>query len=268
MPKPYLLDVARGLGSLPVVFRRALGEWLRSVGLRAPKPQEFPLGYDAAARCAYLEAEPYTMTDKRRVLALIEAVRYLERCQIEGDIVECGVWRGGSMMAASRSLIQAGNTRRRLVLYDTFAGMVSPTALDVNHAGEHAAEKYQKAKLADREGSSWCYCALPDVQRNLAQVGYPPERIQFVEGKVEDTLPKTTPERIALLRLDTDLYESTRAEMEYLYPRLVPGGVLIVDDYLYWGGSRAAVDEYVHKHGLRLLLTPIDGGGVIAVKQD
>jgi hypothetical protein len=97
-------------------------------------------------------------------------------------------------------------------------------------------------------------------------VGYPEERIHFVPGRVEETLPQNAPKDIALLRLDTDWYASTKHELQHLYPRLVPGGVLIVDDYGYWQGARQAVDEYLSENGLALLLNRIDHTARIAVK--
>jgi hypothetical protein len=107
---------------------------------------------------------------------------------------------------------------------------------------------------------------LDAVRRTVLGSGYPAERVHFVEGRVEDTLPAHAPEQLALLRLDTDWYESTRAEMEHLYPRLVPGGVLIIDDYGHWEGARRAVDEHFAAHGPAPLLHRIDYTARIAVK--
>src|ERR1051325_10354963 len=87
-----------------------------------------------------------------------------------------------------------------------------------------------------------------------------------LEGTVEETIPAQAPERIALLRLDTDWYESTRHELVHLYPRLVPGGVLIIDDYGHWEGARKAVDEYIAQNNLRLFLNRIDYAGRLAIK--
>ena len=99
----------------------------------------------------------------------------------------------------------------------------------------------------------------------MVETGYPEERVHFHPGKVEDTIPGRAPERIALLRLDTDWYESTRHELEHLYARVPSGGVLIIDDYATWQGARKAVDEFLERAGERLLLVPI-AAGRIAVK--
>jgi hypothetical protein len=92
------------------------------------------------------------------------------------------------------------------------------------------------------------------------------ERVHFIEAPVEESLPAHAPEQIALLRLDTDWYASTRHELEHLYPRLVPGGVLIIDDYGHWEGARRAADEYFGKIGEHLLLNRLDYAARIAVK--
>jgi predicted O-methyltransferase YrrM len=108
---------------------------------------------------------------------------------------------------------------------------------------------------------------VEDVQRNLGRTGYDPSRLHFIKGKVEETLPGQAPdEPIALLRLDTDWYSSTKHELVHLFPRLVPGGVLILDDYGWWKGSRQAYDEYAKENGVRLLLNRIDNAGRLAIK--
>jgi O-methyltransferase len=102
----------------------------------------------------------------------------------------------------------------------------------------------------------------------MYSTGYDMGRIHFVKGKVEDTIPNGAPSRIAILRLDTDWYESTRHELENLYPRLSPRGVLIIDDYGHWAGCRQAVDEYIHSNKIKLLLNRVDYTGRVAVKTE
>ena len=150
------------------------------------------------------------------------------------------------MMAVALALLARGQSHRHLYLYDTFEGMSEPTEADRSHTGESA--QAQLARTARGEGV-WCEAGLEDVQANLAATGYPAERIHFVRGKVEDTIPGTVPEKIALLRLDTDWYESTRHELQHLYPRLSRFGPLIIDDYGHWQGARRAVDEYFAGRG-------------------
>lgn len=210
--------------------------------------------------------QPYTMTGTRRVCALIEAVEYVLANDIPGAIVECGVWKGGSIMAAAKTLQLHGCDDREIYLFDTFEGMTAPDARDVSRDGEPARELFEETSTGE-DSSAWCDATLDDVRRAVVSTGYPESRFHFVKGKVEDTVPESAPEGIALLRLDTDWYESTKHEMVHLFPRLAPGGVLILDDYGYWEGSREAVDEYLAETGTPLLLCRIDDAARIAVKQ-
>ena len=180
----------------------------------------------------------FTMTSPNRLLALREAVRYVVRKGIPGDIVECGVWRGGSLMAASETLLGLGETTRTLWGYDTFSGMPEP-GTDRDSFGVSAVEY---AKAHGSGGTGWQAASEAEVKGNLERIGYP--HIRLIAGKVEDTIPQAAPTTIALLRLDTDWYESTRHSLEHLYPRLSRGGALLLDDYGYWDRQRRAVDEY------------------------
>lgn len=223
-------------------------------------------GIDAATAATIQAVRRYTMTSELRVAALCDAVRYVARHRIPGAVVECGVWRGGSMMAAARTLLEAGDGGRDLYLFDTFEGMTAPGTEDVAIDGVSAAELMERT--ADRESadSVWCRAPLEGVRQAMAGTGYDPARIHYVAGRVEDTLPGNAPEQIALLRLDTDWYESTRCEMQHLFPRLSVGGVLILDDYGHWLGARRAVDEYLSEHDVPLFLQKIDYTGRYAVK--
>ena len=114
--------------------------------------------------------------------------------------------------------------------------------------------------------STWCYSPIEDVKKNVLSTGYPERNVHFIKGKVEDSIPGHIPEKIALLRLDTDWYESTKHEMTHLFPRLVQGGVLIIDDYGHWEGARRAVDEYCADNGIHILLNRVDYTARIGVK--
>jgi O-methyltransferase len=227
------------------------------------QPPEFPPDFDDASIALCRAVQPYTMTSKERVFALRQSVEYIVRAGIPGDIVECGVWKGGSMMAVALSLKELGQTRR-LHLFDTFEGMSEPTGVDKTFRGEAAGALMAKN---ERETSAiWAFGALDEVKKNVLGTGYDPSLVEFVQGKVEDTLPARAPEQIALLRLDTDWYESTKHELTHLYPRLSVGGVLIIDDYGHWEGARKAVDEYVREMQLKVLLQRIDYTGRACIK--
>lgn len=207
----------------------------------------------------------HTMTDPPRIDALYAAVEQIVATGIEGDLVECGVYRGGCAMTMAMALRAAGAEERVIWLYDTFEGMTRPDGNDVRiDDGTPAAVKFE-ATATDENTSTWCAADLGTVRSNMLRTGYPAERLRFVVGPVEETLrTPPIPERIALLRLDTDWYESTRVELEVLMPRLVPGGVLIVDDYNHWAGSRRAVEEYFATRD-RPILFPVGSSSVMGV---
>jgi hypothetical protein len=208
--------------------------------------------------------KPATMTTPERIIGLCRALEYVVRNQIHGDFVECGVYKGGSTMAAALTLLHLGVPDRTLCLFDTFEGMSEPTEADIETFSGQRAD----ALLASTDKSSpyWAYAPLEQVRRNLTSTGYPPELLRFIKGRVEDTLPSEAPDQISVLRLDTDWYESTKHELDTLFPRLSVGGVLIIDDYGFWSGARKAVDEYFQEHGIRMLLNRLDFTGHIGVK--
>jgi O-methyltransferase len=212
-----------------------------------------------------LATEPTTMTSPERIIGLVRAVDYIVRAKVPGDLVECGVWRGGSMFAAAQALLNRGCTDRQLWLYDTFEGMSPPTTADIDLHGKTAAGLLQLHNPQDRRGV-WCLSRREEVEQTMVESGYPTDRTRFVAGKVEETLPVTRPGAIALLRLDTDWYESTRCELEHLFPLLSPGGILIVDDYGHWQGCRRAVDDYFDSTGQIIHLARMDYTGRIGIK--
>ena len=236
----------------------------------AVSAQEFPLDFTAQEREIWRSVEQHTMTSKERVVSLIRAVQYLERNRVPGAFVECGVWRGGSMMAAAKTLLMMEKPDRELFLFDTYCGMPDPALVDVDVHGRSA-----EALLADSrklpvqkqdQNHIIAHCPLEIVRTNLVSTGYPPEKLHFVEGRVEETIPKHAASHIALLRLDTDWYESTRHELIHLFPRLSSRGILIIDDYGHWQGSRIAVDEYFEQNPEPIFLSRIDHTARIGVR--
>jgi hypothetical protein len=247
---------------------RATGYRLTRVAPKAaPKParrreRALPGHFDAEAKQIIRRVKPWTMTNPTRLFALIVATRYVAAHGIPGDYVECGVWRGGSTQAAALAFLECGVSDRDLHLFDTFEGMPEPTERDRHHGGRLASEMLAES---ERTSSVWAVAGLEDVREGMHAIGYPHERIHFHPGRVEDTIPAQAPERIAILRLDTDWYESTRHELEHLYHRVSSGGVIVFDDYGYWQGAGEAVDEFLQRTGERLLLAPM-ASGRIAVK--
>jgi O-methyltransferase len=207
-----------------------------------------------------------TMTSIERMYALYTATRHAIDRPVPGDFVECGVWRGGSVMLMALTLLRYGVTDRVLWLYDTFDGMTAPSVEDVQELSGRPANEILAERQKSLSDPFWGVAPRTVVERNLRQTGYPPHHLRFIEGDVRTTLPPAQPDEIALLRLDTDWYASTRHELEYLYPRLARGGVLIVDDYGYWRGARKATDEYLDSLPRRPLLQRIDYTGRMCIK--
>jgi len=228
-------------------------------------PWEYPSDFSEELRAIIDRVKPYTMTLPERLFANHEAIKHITAHRIEGSVTECGVWRGGSTMAMLYTLLNRNDTSRDIYMYDTYEGMSEPGEDDRAYSGDPAATLLEQSDKNDPR-SVWCYASLEDVRRNVLSTGYPAGRIHFVKGKVEDTIPQTIPDKIALLRLDTDWYESTLHELEHLYPRLQSGGVLLIDDYGHWQGAKKAVDQYIREKKLRLLLCRTDYSGRIAVK--
>ena len=210
-----------------------------------------------------------TMTDENRLYNLILATRYIVQNKIEGDFVECGVWRGGSMMAIALTLLQSNASDRHLFLYDTFQGMTAPSELDRRLSGELASQLLIDSKenlQGEYSQGIYAYASIEDVKSGMNETTYPYSLIHFIEGKVEETLLNCSHNKISLLRLDTDWYESTKVELECLWDCLVVGGVLILDDYDHWAGARIATDEFFLKKGIHPLLMKMAAGRIL-IKQ-
>lgn len=208
---------------------------------------------------------PYTLASVERQVALLGAVEYVSRNNIAGAFVECGVWKGGSSLAAALRFSELEDFRE-IYMFDTFEGMTSPTELDIDLNGNKAGVLLTKEEK-NNDGSIWCVADLDTVKETMKlAVNYPEKNIKFIKGRVENTLKNNIPSTISILRLDTDWYESTKCELEYLFPSLSVGGILIIDDYGHWCGAKKAVNEYLKKNGIKMLLNRIDFTGRIGVK--
>jgi O-methyltransferase len=253
-----MAPVRQVFGQLLLRAARAIGANGGAMEIRKP-----PADIDRWIFETWEVAKPRTMTSIERVAALCNAVEHIQANSVTGDIVECGVWRGGSMIAAALTLKRLA-TVRPLWLYDTFSGMTTPRSEDVDFQGRPAVELL--AAEDPDTSANWAKSTVADTKRGLAETGYPMELAKFIVGPVEDTIPANAPDEIALLRLDTDWYQSTYHELVHLWPRLVDGGVLIVDDYGHWAGAKKAVDQYFTEQGLRPFLHRIDYTGRLVIK--
>ena len=228
-------------------------------------PQEIP--DDRAYAQIFDKISPYTMTARdglETTYALFQAVKYICQNNIPGDVVECGVWRGGSIMLVAYALDYFRDRRRDLYLYDTFAGMTEPSEIDVDF--DNIAYRPRWTQITSQGGMMGFGDTLEGVKANLLRTGYPQRQMHFIVGDVLETIPATLPSRISLLRLDTDWYKSTLHELEHLYELLVPHGVLIVDDYGWCRGSRKATDEFFQRQSFKPMMNRVDQGPRMIIK--
>ncbi len=214
----------------------------------------------------YDKCKNFSMTSVERMFSLYTAIIYVIKNKIPGDIVECGVWKGGSMMLSALTLIKMKDTTRKIFLYDTYEGMPEPTHYDLRtYDLFKASEKYEEFK---KRNEKCMYAPLEEVKKNLYNTGYPSNNLVFVKGRVENTIPKIIPEKISILRLDTDWYESSYHVLNHLFQKLSVKGMLILDDYGHWKGAKLATDKYFQEKKVKIFLNRIDPPGRLGIKQN
>ncbi len=244
-------------------IKKILQQSINKLGFKISK-SDYIINNDLVFQKIYNICKDYTMTSKEKMYALYKSVEYVIKAKIPGDFVECGVWKGGSTMLIALTLQELDTTDRKIYLYDTFEGMSEPSNIDMRISNQ-SISAFSIWKKKQRQGfNQICYSGLSEVQKNMYNTAYPKENLIFIKGKVENTIPDQKPNEIALLRLDTDWYESTKHELIHLFPILKTNGILILDDYGYWAGAKKAVDEYFSD--LPILLNRIDNTGRLAIK--
>lgn len=198
-----------------------------------------------------LEAE--TMIGMKRLASLQYCVETVLAEDIPGDLIECGVWRGGACILMRAVLAAHGDTLRSVWLADSFQGV--PRSDPVRYQ----ADKGIRAEFA----AGILGVSEAEVRSNFERYGLLDERVRFLPGWFKDTLHDAPIDRIAVLRLDGDLYESTIQALEALYPRLSPGGFCIIDDYGAITACEQAVADYRAQHAITADIVDIDGTGVL-----
>ncbi|KKR54639.1 MAG: hypothetical protein UT91_C0011G0004 [Parcubacteria group bacterium GW2011_GWA2_40_23] len=246
------------------ILKQLIQKFFLVMGYKVLSNFDIVIDKDKTFQRIYNLCKGYTMTSKEKMYALYRATKYVVDADIPGDFVECGVWRGGSSMLIAHTLVELRDTTRKIFLYDTYEGMAEPQANDYSIANSKRIARNIWQSKKNTNHNDWCYASLDEVKRNMCTTNYPENLVVYVKGKVENTIPREMPINISLLRLDTDWYESTKHELNNLYPILVTKGVLILDDYGTWMGAKKAVDEYFVKD--TILLSKIDEAGMIGVK--
>lgn len=191
-----------------------------------------------------------TTIPKEGVELNIQSIDHIIKNNVDGVIVECGVWKGGSMAAMLYRLQEHNDVSREAYLFDTFAGMTKPTEEDTKfNSNVPAMIKFNKSQKSDH--NEWCYAALEEAQKTMKDTMYPTEKINYIIGDVNETAAKHT-QPIAILRIDVDFYEAVKSCLEELYPKVSKNGIIIFDDYGIWKGAKKAVDEYFEGQDITL----------------
>lgn len=235
-----------------------------------PEDEQPFQNYDSGKTAESLVAltKGYTMTPAINIVTLYEQAVYCEKNNIEGAFVECGVWKGGAVGAMAQANLDSSSNRRELHLFDAFDDICEP---DPTVDGEKAsadiklAAKNKNLDLRGRiEPVKGAYDFLGGhgtiescVELLEQKIGYPPDQIFYHKGWFEHVMEKESKqiEKIAILRLDGDWYSSTKVCLEYLYPKVVKGGIIIIDDYGYYEGCKKAVDEFFEKNKIVTFLS-------------
>jgi O-methyltransferase len=227
-------------------WRGFLYRLLEKRGFRLSRVHSYSAGMrDVGGDCPALAD---TMIGSRRIDNLHRCVESVLEDDVPGDLIEAGVWRGGAAILMRAVLNVWGVTDRKVFVADSFQGLPEPT-----HAADLAEKNVTSPALA---------VSLEQVKANFQKYGLLDDQVVFLKGWFKDTLPSAPFENVAVARIDGDLYESTRDALTALYPKLSPGGFLIVDDYGALQACRKAVDEYRDRHGINEPIQDIDGIGV------
>ena len=233
-------------------FLRLLKSLLKKIdySLYKNEPFNFDREYPEATdfeKQTFEICQQYSMTDHMRIFALMKSIEFTKQHNVNGDFVECGVWKGGNLILFQR-FIEKYNLDKKIFAYDTFEGMSKPEEIDITPEGVSANKLLKKLydKGVNRKDNILIAdCSIEEVKNNFQKFSSK-KNLFCIKGKVEETLEnkENLPNKISILRLDTDWYSSTKKELEILFPLLEKNGILIIDDYGYWKGARKAVDEY------------------------
>lgn len=254
--------------SVSVSVLRILNQALdRTVGLRiAPGSRRKITGIEDEAWSVMSRVSGRTMGSALQQYSMWLASNYVEDNNVPGAIVEFGVWRGGMSMIGAEVVRQRNSTRTSF-LFDTFEGMTEPTSRDVEmfsgRSASHLLSRERKRSMGKSSYNTWCIADSDDVRSGFDYLGIPSSQYRLVKGDVMNTVPTEVPDCLAICRVDTDWYESTRHILENCWDRISPGGVLLLDDYDAWSGSRTATDEFFRSRDLFPLMSRCDYGRVV-----
>lgn len=228
--------------------------------IRDSRVTDWPIETNEIDKVNFGLVKPYTGISKNRAFALMQAIRYIIDNKIPGDFVEFGVAKGGSAMLIALTLRSLGVEDRDIYLYDLFGERPKYSEWDVEiESGKSVRDYYDLVDKGDKQAAmNWEFYSAKEVLKNLRTTGYVESKIHLIQGDVCETLNTFSHNQVALMRLDTDFYDSTKHELTTLYPKLVDRGVVIIDDYGHWQGARKATEEFLIDLPTQPLLFYID----------
>lgn len=222
--------------------------------VEVPVEEEFPVDFEQEYIDIIKKVKPYTMTSTERLYQLIHCVKYIIENKISGDFVECGVWRGGSVLTIIETLKLLNVADRKVHLFDTFSSAdILSTKSAVSEDEPFIGSKDDTLQYIAKQNIDLSV-NLDDVKKIMRETDYPLNNIIFHVGRVEDTIPESSINSISLLRLDTDWYDSTKLQLNSLYDKVLANGIVIFDDYGFWKGHKKAADEFLTERGIQPLL--------------
>jgi O-methyltransferase len=242
-----LIDAKSGWSPRAILIRAVI-KFATSCGIRFARVHRF----DAKAREEGLDwpSAAYTMVGLKRLANVQRAIETVIREGITGDLCECGVWRGGTVMFMRAALDVYGGENRTVWAADSFSGLPKPDVA-----------RYPADEGADVSQIHFLSVPLEAVQENFRKFGLLDERVRFLKGLFKDTLPGAPIRQLAILRADGDLYESTMDVLTNLYDKVSPNGFVIIDDYFSWESCRRAVTDFRAARGITAPIEKIDAGG-------
>jgi hypothetical protein len=258
--KKFSFYIMRVIYNFFLNFKTPIKKIFSLFNLKLSQISSFPIEADKKIIKFINISSKYSMTGSERMYLLSQAILNAKEKRLCGDFVECGVWRGGNIVLY-KLLNDFYNLNKAIFAYDTFEGMTEPEEIDMDFYGNSAKKHLLTSLKSENLENTHCFSTIDSVKKNILEHTNL-KNINFIIGPVEKTLliKKNLPKKISVLRLDTDWYSSTKIELEILYPRLVKGGVLIIDDYGTWYGSKKATDEYFFqkKNGYMFMIIHVD----------
>lgn len=209
-------------------------------------------------------------TTEYNLLQFFNSYKKIYKNQVQGSFVECGVWKGIYLVFIQKLNEYYNLNNRKIYGYDTFEGNPRPLEknddINVDKYGNSLIKEYDYKKMDDNT-SGWNNASLDNVQENFNQNTQPNNNLILIKGKVEDTLldQKNLPEKIAILKLDTNFYESFKIELEILAPKVQKNGIIIIDNYYSYKGIQKATDEYLQKNKLKVEFNRISRNAIIYI---